>query len=98
MAISSGDVCVESITEIQNRSAGHQLHLSLENLCFIFKKKYELDDADIRTDFQDMIDWFPAQAWWSTNTMYLTPKWCEQCIIISDPPSGTIPSSQYSSG
>ena len=96
MAISSGDVCTDSITEIQARTAGHSIYLTLENLCFIFKKKYELDDEEIRTDFQDMADWFPAQAWWSTDTMALTVNWSVQSILIDDPPEPHLPSTFWS--
>ncbi|MHA2047689.1 MAG: hypothetical protein ACW99G_23145 [Candidatus Thorarchaeota archaeon] len=60
MAISTGDICQDSITKLQNNlgvQPNQVQEVCLDNLCFIFKKKYELDGADARTDLQDMFDW-----------------------------------------
>ena len=84
MAISTGSICADSITAIQSQLNKYGMAImSLDNLCFIFKRKYELDDDDIRTDFQDIIDWFEAESWASGYTV--EADWRRQTITIRTP-------------
>lgn len=99
MAISTGDICTDAMDAIQTATEAQEpTTMYLDNLCFIFKKKYELDSADIRTDFQDIYDWFSTQSWVSDSSMRVIADWVDQTILITrlaDPP---LPSSFYSSG
>ena len=87
MAISTGDIQTDAISRIQTEvEAGRHVNLTLANLCFIFKKKYEFDGADIRTDFQDMYDYLNAQPWVAGNNFICYSDWVHQVIGLAKEP------------
>jgi hypothetical protein len=99
MAISTGDICTDAMNAIQIKvESGQAVLLSLENLCFVFKKKYELDGDDIRTDFQDIADWFEAQSWLADSSMRVMINWAKQSVLFTHLPDPELPSTFHSSG
>jgi hypothetical protein len=87
MAISTGDISSDAMADLQTEVEGtNHVHLTLANLCFIFKKKYELDGVDIRGDFQDMVDWLDAQSWVANSGMFLHVSWRDQSVYFTTAP------------
>ena len=70
MAISTGDIQADAITELVSKlsKSNNRLTINLDKLCFIFNVTNEPNDADAKDNFQDMYDWFVAQEWASTAT------------------------------
>ena len=89
MAISTGDIYADAITDLQARvEAGLgdlEIELNLQQLCFIFNKKCEFGDADLRTDFEDMAAWLEAQSWSTGITRFVTCSYA-QTVMWSQPP------------
>ena len=92
MAISTGDICTDAIDEMQAllASTGTILTIPLEfpALCFIFGKKIDYSDVDMREDLQDMADWFNAQSWLTDGNRSAILSWHKQRILLGAPAYG----------
>ena len=92
MAISTGDICTDAIDEIQALLGSTvtviTIPLELPALCYIFGKKIDYSDMDMRTDLQDMADWFNAQSWLVDNSRSAILSWHKQRILLGAPAYG----------
>ena len=88
MAISTGDIESNALTTIMARIAVRKhVNLTLPQICFIFKKKYEIDGDDIRTDLQDVGDWLDALPEVDANDMFVYVNWLENSVHIATDPA-----------
>ena len=98
MAISTGDICMEAINEVQTLvESRRHARLNLQSLCFIFKFPYELDHGGAETKLQEIVDWFDTQSWVGDSNMIVYLSWHKQAIHFAKE-AVVIPSTQYSSG
>ena len=85
MAISTGDIYADAMTDLQAAvEAGKEVRLTLPEMCFIFKKKWEPDGEDTRTDFADMVAYLEAQSWATGNVRFFVENH-RQTVVFSIP-------------
>ena len=98
MAISTGNIRMDALNDLQvHVENGETIQLTFPNLCFIFAKKFKLEDATTPTDFQDMCDYLDALPWIADTSMTLYVNWYNQTVFITAEPA-TVPSTMHSSG